>query len=351
MNKKIINLKNKIMGKEKPVFIIAEAGVNHNNDLSLAFKMIDIAKKAGADAIKFQTFKADKIQLKNSTKPNYQKKIKHLNYYEIIKSLETNYLDQKKIFEYCNKKNILFLSTPYDEDSADFLDSLPVSAFKISSSDLTNHILLKHILKKKKLVLLSTGLSDSKLVNDAVDLFKKEKMLKNLILLHTTSDYPAKNDQINLKVIPEYIKKYDVIVGYSDHTQNDVASLGAIAMGARVLEKHFTLDRNLPGPDQTSSLEPNELHEWIKKIRIMESCLGKSQKIITDSEKKNLTMRKILVIFSAKKGTKIDSKILVAMRGKKSGILPLEKNLTKIIGKTLKKNIKNMTEFSWDMIK
>jgi len=171
--------------------------------------MIDIAKKAGADAIKFQTFKADKIQLKNSTKPNYQKKIKHLNYYEIIKSLETNYLDQKKIFEYCNKKNILFLSTPYDEDSADFLDSLPVSAFKISSSDLTNHILLKHILKKKKLVLLSTGLSDSKLVNDAVDLFKKEKMLKNLILLHTTSDYPAKNDQINLKVIPEYIKKYD----------------------------------------------------------------------------------------------------------------------------------------------
>jgi len=151
MTQKILNLKNKIIGKGKPVFIIAEAGVNHNNDLSLAFKMIDIAKKAGADAIKFQTFKADKIQLKNSTKPNYQKKIKHLNYYEIIKSLETNYLDQKKIFEYCNKKNILFLSTPYDEDSADFLDSLPVSAFKISSSDLTNHILLKHILKNMQI--------------------------------------------------------------------------------------------------------------------------------------------------------------------------------------------------------
>jgi sialic acid synthase SpsE len=351
MDKNIVNLKNKIMGKGKSIFIIAEAGVNHNNDLSLAFKMIDLAKKSGADAIKFQTFKADKIQLKNSKKPNYQKKIKHLNYYEIIKSLETNYLDQKKIFEYCKKKNILFLSTPYDEESADFLDTLPISAFKISSSDLTNHILLKHIIKKKKLVFLSTGLADSKLVDDSITLFKKEKMLKNLILLHTTSDYPAQNDQINLKVIPEYIKKYNVVVGYSDHTQNDVASLGAIAMGARVLEKHFTLDRNLPGPDQTSSLEPNELHEWIKKIRIMESCLGKSQKIITNSEKKNLTMRKVLVILPAKKNTKIDSKILVAMRGKKSGILPLEKNLNKIIGKMLKKNINNMTEFSWDMIK
>ncbi len=343
-------LKNREISNEKPVFIIAEAGVNHNNKLSLALKMVDIAKKAGADAIKFQTFKADKIQLKNSVKPNYQKKIKNTNYYEIIKSLETNFNDQKKIFEYCNKKRIIFLSTPYDEDSVDFLDSLGVSAFKISSSDLTNHFLLKHVIKKKKLILLSTGLADSKLVDDAIKLFKKEKMMKNLILLHTTSDYPASNNQVNLQVIPEYIKKYKILVGYSDHTQNDIASLGAVTLGACVLEKHFTISRNFSGPDQTSSLEPNELQEWIKKIRIMEACLGNSKKIITKSEAKNLTMRKVLVISPTKKGTKISKEILIALRGKKTGILPIEKNINKIIGKRLMKNIKKTQEFSWNMI-
>jgi N,N'-diacetyllegionaminate synthase len=345
-----IFLKNREISNKKPVFIIAEAGVNYNNKLSLAFKMIDVAKKSGADAIKFQTFKADKIQLKNAIKPNYQKKIKNKNYFEIIKSLETNFNDQKKIFEYCNKKNLIFLSTPYDEESADFLNSLGILAFKISSSDLTNHFLLKHILKKKKPIFLSTGLADSKLVDDAIKLFKKENMMKNLILLHTSSDYPVQNDQVNLKVISEYIKKYKILTGYSDHTQDNIASLGAVSLGACVLEKHFTLSKNMFGPDQSSSLEPKELQEWIKKIRIIEICLGNSRKIITPSESKNLTMRKVLVISPAKKGTIISSKILVAMRGKKSGILPLEKNIKKIIGKKLQKNIKTIQEFSWDMI-
>jgi N,N'-diacetyllegionaminate synthase len=345
-----IFLKNREISNKKPVFIIAEAGVNHNNKLSLAFKMIDIAKKSGADAIKFQTFRADAIQLKNAIKPNYQNKIKNLNYYDIIKSLETNFIDQKKIFEYCNKKRIIFLSTPYDEKSADFLDSLGVLAFKISSSDLTNHFLLKHVAKKNKPILLSTGLADSKLVDSAINLFKKMNMINNLILLHTTSDYPAQNNQINLKVILEYIKKYKILIGYSDHTQNSIASLGAVSLGACVIEKHFTINRKLPGPDQSSSLEPKELEEWIKKIRMMELSLGSSKKFITKSEMKNLTMRKVLVIRSANKGTKISSEILIAMRGKKTGILPLEKNIKKIIGKKLQKNIKNTQEFSWDMI-
>jgi N-acetylneuraminate synthase/N,N'-diacetyllegionaminate synthase len=345
-----IFLKNREISNEKPVFVIAEAGVNHNNKLSLALKMVDIAKKAGADAIKFQTFKADKIQMKNSVKPNYQKKIKNANYYEIIKSLETDFDDQKKIFEYCNKKGIIFLSTPYDEDSVDFLDSLGVLAFKISSSDLTNHFLLKHVSKKRKPILLSTGLADSQLVDAAIDLFKKEKMMKKLILLHTTSDYPAQNDQVNLQVIPEYIKKYKILIGYSDHTQYDVASLGAISLGARVLEKHFTTSRNLSGPDQMSSLEPKELEEWIKKIRLIETCLGNSKKIITKSEAKNLTMRKVLVLSPAKKGTVISHDILIALRGKKTGILPIEKNISKIIGKKLSKDIIKVEEFSWEMI-
>ena len=345
-----IFLKNREISSKKPVFIIAEAGVNHNNKLSLAFKMIDIAKKAGADAIKFQTFKADDIQLKNAIKPNYQNKIKNLNYYDIIKSLETDFIDQKKLFEYCNKKRIIFLSTPYDQKSVDFLDSLGVLAFKISSSDLTNHFLLKHVAKKKKPILLSTGLADSKLVDTAINLFKKMNMINNLILFHTTSDYPAKNNQINLKVISEYIKKYKILIGYSDHTQNSIASLGAVSLGACVIEKHFTINRKLPGPDQSSSLEPKELEEWIKKIRMMELSLGSSKKIITKSEMKNLTMRKVLVIRPANKGTKISEEILIALRGKKTGILPLEKNIKKIIGKKLQKNIKYIQEFSWDMI-
>jgi len=336
---------------QKKIFVIAEAGVNYNNKLPLAFKMVDEAIKSGADAIKFQTFIAEKIQLKSSEKPNYQKKLKQPNYFDIIKSLEPSFQDQKKLFDYCKRKGIIFLSTPYDEKSVDFLDSLGVSAFKISSSDLTNHFLLKHISKKKKPVILSTGLATSKQVDESIKLLIQLNMKKKLILLHTTSDYPAKNEEINLKIIPEYIKKYKIPVGFSDHTQNDVASLGAIALGARILEKHFTLDKHLPGPDQSSSLNPSELQDWIKKIRIMELSLGIKSKKITSSEKKNLSMRKIIVIHPVQKGIKITLQHLSAMRGKPSGILPLESNINKILGKELRRDITETREFSWNMIK
>lgn len=343
LNKKKIDLTNR-------VFVIAEAGVNHNNKLHLAYKMIDVAKKAGADAIKFQTFVADEIQLKTSSKPNYQKKIKNSSYYKIIKSLEPSFIVQIKLSKYCKRKGILFLSTPYDEKSVDFLDSLKVPAFKIASTDLTNHFLLRHIAKKRKPIFLSTGLADSKQVEESINFLKKLKAKNRLIILHTTSDYPTKNSEVNLKIISEYIKKYKIPVGYSDHTQNDVASLGAIALGARVLEKHFTLNKKLSGPDQSSSLEPKELSDWIKKIRLMESSLGKNIKNITNSEKKNLSMRKVIVIKPTTRGTKLSSKHLTAMRGKKSGILPLNSNISKIVGKKLLFDIHEKKEFSWNMI-
>ena len=336
---------------QKKVFVIAEAGVNHNNDLSIAFKMIDKSIEAGADAIKFQTFKTDKMQLKSSIKPNYQKKIKQSSYYEIIKSLEPSFNDQKKIFEYCKKKGIIFLSTPYDEESVDFLDELGILAFKISSSDLTNHILLKHVSKKKKPIIMSTGLSSIKQVEESVKLLTKLKMKNKLVLLHTTSDYPAKSEDLNLRIIPQYIKKFQIPIGYSDHTNSDVASLGAVALGAKIIEKHFTLNRRLSGPDQSSSLNPLELKEWIKKIRLLESSLGSKLKKITLSENNNLTMRKILVIHPSSKGTKISLENLSAMRGKQSGILPLESNIKKILGKTLLMDINNTIEFDWKMIR
>jgi len=342
LNKKIFNL-------SKNVFVIAEAGVNHNNDLSIAYKMIDIAKEAGADAIKFQTFITEEIQLKNTIKPNYQKNIDS-SYFEIIKSLEPSFDDQIKLSKYCKKKNIFFLSTPYDEKSVDFLSSINVPLFKIASTDLTNSFLLKHICKKNKPIFLSTGLATFNEIDESIKLLKRFHMKNKLVLFHTTSSYPTLNDEVNLNIIPEYEKRYKVVVGYSDHTQNEVASLGAIALGARVLEKHFTLDRTMSGPDQHSSLEPSELKEWIKKIRLMEKSLGTNLKKITKSEAKNLTMRKVIVIKSISKGTIITIDHLSAMRGKKSGILPLESNINKILGKKLLQNISEPIEFSWDMI-
>lgn len=346
----IVQIQNKKIGFNNPVFIIAEAGINYNNKLSSAFKMVDIAKKVGADAIKFQTFKAKNIQLTNSVKPKYQNKLKEKNYFKIIKKLESSFQDQKKIFDYCNKKNIIFLSTPYDKESVDFLDSINVSAFKISSSDLTNHPFLEYVSSKRKPMILSSGLSTHIHVDKAIKLLSKNNFKNNLILLQTTSDYPAPNNDVNLRVISSFKNKYKIPVGFSDHTKNNVASLGAIAIGACVIEKHFTLSRSLSGPDQKASMEPDELSQWIKDIRMMEQSLGNPEKFITNSEQRNLSMRKIVVLNVIKKGQKITKSSILTMRGNKNGVLPLSDNLKKIIGKTVNKNISKPTQFSWEMI-
>ena len=339
----------KKIGPSDPVFIIAEAGVNHNNKLSLAFKMIDLAAKAGADAIKFQSFITDNMQLKESKKPRYQKKLPW-SYYDQLKKSESSFDFQTQLINYCKKKNILFLSTPYDEESVDFLTKMKVPAFKISASDTTNHLFLKYVAKQKKPIILSTGLSTFDDVDKSVALLKKLKMKNNLIILQTTSDYPTPAQDVNLRVIPEYMKRYCIPVGLSDHTPDFVASLGAVAMGACVLEKHFTLNKKLSGPDQSSSLNPQEFRNWISKVRTMEIIIGDKNKVITNSEKENLTMRKILVIEPAKKDTKITYKLLKAKRGNTKGILPMEENIKKIIGKKLKKNIFSETQFNWNMI-
>lgn len=338
------------IGKKKPVFIIAEAGVNYNNNLKLAYKMIDVAYNAGANAIKFQTWITDKMQLKNSKKPNYQKNIKTKTYYQTIKELQPSFVDQKKLFERCKKRRIVFLSTPYDEKSADFLDELGIAGFKISSSDLTNHLLLKHILKKKKPIILSTGLSTLEDIQKAMKLIKSEKMLKKIILMQTTSNYPTPHKDVNLHVIPEFIKKFQVPVGFSDHTVDSIASLGAVALGACVLEKHFTLNKKFKGPDQQTSIEPQELQKWVEDVRTMEESLGISLKKITNSDKKNLSMKKVLVINPISKNEIINKKSLIAMRGNGTGVVPIEGNIKKIIGEKIKVNLIKPTQFSWKMI-
>jgi len=340
----------KKIGPSNPVFIIAEAGVNHNNKLSLAFKMIDLASKSGADAIKFQSFITDNMQLKESKKPRYQKKLPW-SYYEQLKKSESSFNFQKKLINYCKKKKIIFLSTPYDEESVDFLIKMKVPALKISASDTTNHLFLKYIAKQRKPIILSTGLSTISDVDKSVKLLKKLKMKNNLVLLQTTSDYPTPNHDVNLRVILEYVKKFNLLVGLSDHTPDYIASLGAVAMGACVLEKHFTLDKKFSGPDQSSSLDPKEFKNWIKKVRAMEVILGSNKKSITNSERENLTMRKILTIKPAKKNSKIVLNLLAAKRGNIRGILPLEQNINKILGKKLTRTILSETQFTWKMIK
>lgn len=312
--------------------------------------MIDVAVKAKADVIKFQTFIADEIQFKNSKKPQYQDKLKNQTYYEIIKSLEPSFNDQRKIFDYCKKHKIMFLSTPYDGKSVDFLDSLGVSAFKVASTDLTNHMLLKQIISKNKPVLLSTGLADIEMVNQAVKLFEKHTMKHNLVLLQATSDYPTQEKDVNLKVIPEYVKKFNVVTGFSDHTLSGTSTFGAIALGAKIVEKHFTLNRKMIGPDHSSSLEPSELKKWIENIRLIEQSLGNPQKTITNSERKNISMRKILVIKPVKKYSKITIDLLSAKRSNGFGVLPLETNIKKLVGKKINRTINSPTPFRWSMI-
>ena len=345
-----IEIGNKRVGPNNMALIVAEAGVNYNNKLHIAYKMIDAAIKAKVDVIKFQSFIADEIQFKNSKKPQYQNKLKNQSYYQIIKSLEPSFDDQVKIFEYCKKRKILFLSTPYDIKSVDFLDDLGVNAFKIASTDLTNHILLKHVLSKRKPILLSTGLADLSMVSQAVKLFEKFRMKHNLILLQATSNYPTQEKDVNLKIIPEYMKKFNVLAGYSDHTLSGVAAYGAITMGAKVVEKHFTLSRKMIGPDHSSSLEPHELENWVRNIRLIEQALGTSKKSVTHSERMNASMRKVLTIGPMKKGSTISIELLGTKRTNGHGVLPLDINIKKIIGRKINRNVFSTTQFDWSML-
>jgi len=348
-------------------FVIAEAGVNHklnSNDLKklgvsssleVAYRMVDIAKNAGVDAIKFQSFYAEKLIYEGVEKPEYQRLIlgdeKEISYFNLIKSLETSEEDQIKIANYCREKEIIFLSTPYDEKSADFLDAIiDVKAFKLASIELNNHLFIKYVANKKKPIILSTGLSNFVDVKNVVEMARQEGFADRLILLQCTSNYPTKSPEINLNVIKTYRDEFpDIEIGFSDHSPSFIASIGAVALGAIVIEKHFTLDKSFEGPDHSSSLNPKELNEWVKSTREISVSLGSYEKKLTNSEKKNLSMRKYVVIIPQEKDQIIEEKMLTTMRTGK-GILPINENLMKIIGKRLKIKIDKPIPLSWDMI-
>jgi N,N'-diacetyllegionaminate synthase len=267
-------------------FIIAEAGVNHNGDLNIAKRMIDAAKEAGADAIKFQTFKASEIVTMNSGKAQYQidNTGNSESQYEMLKALELSPEDHKILKNYCDCCGILFMSTPFDIESVNLLESLGVPLYKVASGEITNLPLLREIAKKGKPIILSTGMSTMTEIEEALASIYNEGN-RDVTVLHCTTNYPTPYNEVNLNAMITLRDALNVKVGYSDHTKGIEVSIAAVALGAEVIEKHFTLDRSLPGPDHIASIEPAELKEMVSCIRNIEAALGDGRKTLTDSER------------------------------------------------------------------
>ena len=344
-----MKISNRVIGKGKPCFIIAEAGVNHNGKIELAKKLVDAAKNADADAVKFQTFKTEEVMVRTAPKAEYQKETTgEGTQYDLIKKLELSEKDFKELAGYAKQKGIIFLSTPFDEESADLLEKLNVPTFKIGSGDLTNLLLLEHIAKKGKPIIVSTGMATLDEVEDAVNAVKNTGN-NQLILLHCTSNYPANIEDCNLLAMHTLEKEFNVPVGYSDHTLGITVPVAAAAMGARVIEKHFTLDKNLPGPDHRASLEPDELKEMVKEIRNVEKALGTGEKKPAKSEIEiqKVARKSIVAKVNIAKGSIITKEMLTVKRPG-TGLVP--KYYYKIVGKKAKKNIKENELINWDMI-
>lgn len=276
----LIEIAGRKVGDGHPCFVIAEAGVNHNGDLSMARRLIDVAAGCGADAVKFQTFKAEKIATSSAPKAQYQQETtdKTESQLDMLKRLELSADAFQELYKYCKSKTILFLSTPFDEESADLLDELGVAAFKIPSGEITNLPFLTHLARKGKPIILSTGMSWLGEVETAVRTLT-EAANPNIALLHCVSNYPAEPHDANLRAMRTLSDAFAVPVGFSDHTMGIEVALAAVALGARVIEKHFTLDRALPGPDHQASLEPQELKALIQGIRTVETALGDGRKV------------------------------------------------------------------------
>ncbi|MCW9035967.1 MAG: N-acetylneuraminate synthase [Rhodospirillales bacterium] len=264
------------IGAGAPCFIIAEAGVNHDGDLSKAFALIDKAAKAGADAVKFQTYITEKLVDPSAPKAEYQK----LNdgagesQFEMLKRLELSKEDHFSLLNYCQEKDILFLSSPFEEESADFLVDLGIPAFKVPSGEITNLAFLKHLVSKKLPMIVSTGMATVEEVSQAVGLIREVPFS----LLHCVSAYPADPKDCNLKAIETLERRFNCPAGWSDHTPGIEVALAAVALGACVIEKHFTLDKYAPGPDHKASMEPNELSALVMGVRKIESALGSGEK-------------------------------------------------------------------------
>jgi N,N'-diacetyllegionaminate synthase len=310
------------------VFIIAEAGVNHNGSVELAKQLIDVASDSGADAVKFQTFKAENLVAKNTQKAEYQKQTTDASesQFDMIKKLELDMETHKELIAYCQKKDIMFLSTPFDHDSISLLSDLGLKIFKVPSGEITNLPYLRHIGSLGKQVILSTGMSDLSEIGGALNILINAGTPKGSItVLHANTMYPTPMEDVNLNAMLTIQKEFDVSVGYSDHTLGIEVDIAAVAMGASAIEKHFTLDKSMKGPDHKASLEPKELKEMIGAIRNTEKALGSSKKKPSPSESVNIDIARKSIVASQliKKGDKLSSKNITTKRPG-TGINPMK---------------------------
>jgi len=346
---KVIKIGNKSIGEGQPTFIIAEAGVNHNGKIELAKKLVEIAANAGADAVKFQTYKSENLVTEKTAVADYARKNtgRNISQMEMIKSLELKYNDFEKLKNYCDKKNIIFLSTPHSFDAIDFLEDL-VPAYKFGSGDITNIPTLKYAAKKGKPMILGTGMSTIKEIKNAMSVIKSEGN-NQIIALHCTTSYPCSLEEVNLRAMKKMQNELGCLIGYSDHTLGAIVPIAATAMGATVIEKHFTISKKLPGPDHKASLEPDELKEMIKEIRNVEKILGSYEKKPTKSEEKimKLVRKSIFANQNISKGSKI-SKNMVGIKRPGNGLSPSQ--IDKIVGKKAKRDIKKDEKFDLKMV-
>ena len=335
----------------KKVIIIAEAGVNHNGSLSMAYKLVEAASKSGADYIKFQTFKTELNISKSARKADYQ--IENTNnkvetQFEMVKKLELSFDDFKKIKEYCDKLNIGFLSTGFDFESVDFLDKLGMDYFKIPSGEITNKPLLKYIANKNIPLIVSTGMCNMSEIGTALNILTENGCKKSdITVLHCNTEYPTPYKDVNLKAMNSIQEFLGVNIGYSDHSLGIEVPIAAVALGAEIIEKHFTLDKNLPGPDHKCSLNPDELKLMVLSIRNTESAIsGSGVKEPSKSEIKNIDIaRKSLHLKNdLQQGKILSARDLISLRPG-NGISPMQ--IEKVIGKKIKTNLKAFTKLSF----
>jgi N-acetylneuraminate synthase/N,N'-diacetyllegionaminate synthase len=338
------------VGNGEKAYIIAEAGVNHNGDIDLAKRLVDEAKAANADAVKFQTWKTELVISREAPKAEYQitDAGETENQFDMVKKLELSDDNFREIEEHCRKVGITFLSTPFDEYSVDLLESLRVPAYKVSSTDTNNPFMLSKIAATGKPIILSTGMSDLDQIDWAIS-YLSGKGVKELILLQCTTSYPAEHRTLNVSAMPLLRERYSVPVGLSDHSSGIVAPIVAVSLGACVIEKHFTLDKTLPGPDHKASLSPAELSELVIAVRLAESTLGNPEKEIMKNEVEisKVARRSIFSSREIMKGELIAEGMITAKRPG-TGISPMR--FEEVVGKRANRKIAADQMLEWEML-
>lgn len=346
---KNVKIANKIVGTNEPPFIIAEAGSNHNKSLEQAKKLIDAAAAARVDAIKFQTFSAEKLVAESNFKAKHLDKVdKSSSTHEIFKKIELPHEWHAELARYAEAKGLIFLSSPFDEEAVDLLDEIGVPAFKMASGDITNLPLLEYVARKNKPIIVSTGASTLGEIEEAVSAIKKTGN-QDIILLHCVASYPTSIDDVNLASMVTIKSSFDLPTGYSDHTLGIVAPVVSVSMGAVLVEKHFTLSRSLIGPDHFYAIEPAELKLMVENIHSVQKLMGESTKHVVDSELecRKLGRRSIYATVDIPAGSILTKEMLSILRPA-AGIDP--KFIDIILGRKTATNIHKYEPITWDKV-